>query len=130
MLKFLLVPCFFSLSLWVSAQASEPVRKQILECENPGDLCNQAEGGATALWELNGGTGVGEWVFFGDVANLSVDRFDAHSVVIKRINSEKSPTPGLTATYTGTRRGNLIDGTATFSWPGHPQTGPKEMTWH
>jgi hypothetical protein len=130
MLKFLLFSCFFPLPVWVSAQVSEPIPKQILECENPGDHCNQAEGGATALWQLNGGTGVGEWVFFGDVANLRVDGFDAHSVVIKRINSENSPTPGLTATHTGTRHGNLIDGTAAFSWPGHPETGSKEVAWH
>ena len=50
------------------------------------------------------------------MANLSVERYDNDSVVIRRADSTGSC---LTAVYTGTRHGDRVGGEFTSSWPGH-----------
>jgi hypothetical protein len=70
-----------------------------------------------ATWTFLGSQGNGQWPS-GEVANLSVERYDTDSVVIRRADSTGS-SAGLTAVYTGTRHGNRVGGEFTSSWPGH-----------
>lgn len=51
------------------------------------------------------------------MANLTVERYDHSSVVIKRADSTGAAA-GLAAAYTGTRHGERVGG-FTSSWPGH-----------
>jgi len=70
-----------------------------------------------ATWTFLGTQGNGQWPS-GDTANLSVEHFDADSVVIRRADSTGS-SAGLTALYKGTRHGDRVGGDFTSSWPGH-----------
>jgi len=70
-----------------------------------------------ATWTFLGAQGNGQWPS-GEIANLSVERYDNHSVVIRRADSTGS-SAGLTAVYTGTRHGDRVGGEFTSSWPGH-----------
>jgi len=70
-----------------------------------------------ATWTFLGKQGNGQWPS-GEIANLTVERFDNDSVVIRRADSTGAAA-GLTATYTGTRQGGRIGGEFTSSWPGH-----------
>jgi len=70
-----------------------------------------------ATWTFLGTQGNGQWPS-GEVANLSVEHFDASMVVIRRADST-GPSAGLTAVYRGTRNGNRVGGEFTSSWPGH-----------
>jgi len=70
-----------------------------------------------ATWTFLGAQGNGQWPS-GEVANLSVERYDDNSVVIRRADSTGS-SAGLTAVYTGTRHGDRVGGEFTSSWPGH-----------
>lgn len=88
------------------SRAAGPVT--MTECEGTNNCAN---------WTFLGTQGNGQWPS-GEVANLTVERFDADSVVIQRADST-GPTAGLTAVYTGTRHGNRIGGEYTSSWPGH-----------
>jgi hypothetical protein len=70
-----------------------------------------------ATWTFLGGSGNGHWPS-GEIANLSVERSDANSVVIRRADST-GVSAGLTAVYTGTRHDDRVGGEYTSSWPGH-----------
>ena len=70
-----------------------------------------------ATWTFLGAQGNGQWPS-GEVANLSVERYDANSVVIRRADSTGS-SAGLTAVYTGIRHDDRVGGDYTSSWPGH-----------
>jgi hypothetical protein len=70
-----------------------------------------------ATWTFLGGQGNGNWPS-GEIANLSVEKSDDNSVVIRRADSTGA-SAGLTATYTGTRNGDQVGGQYTSSWPGH-----------
>jgi hypothetical protein len=70
-----------------------------------------------ATWTFLGAQGNGQWPT-GEIANLSVEHFDAETVVIRRADSTGS-SAGLTAVYKGTRHGDRIGGEFTSSWPGH-----------
>lgn len=70
-----------------------------------------------ATWTFLGKQGNGQWPS-GEVANLSVENFDADTVVIRRADSTGS-SAGLTAVYKGTRHGDRVGGEFTSSWPGH-----------
>jgi hypothetical protein len=70
-----------------------------------------------ATWTFLGKQGNGQWPS-GEMANLTVEDFDADTVVIDRADSTGN-SAGLTATYRGTRHGNRIGGEYTSSWPGH-----------
>jgi hypothetical protein len=69
-----------------------------------------------ATWTFLGKQGNGQWPS-GDTANLSVEHFDADSVVIHRADST-GPSAGLTAEYRGTRKGDRIAGEFTVMRPG------------
>jgi hypothetical protein len=70
-----------------------------------------------ATWTFLGAQGNGQWPS-GEIANLSVERYDADTVTIRRADSTGS-SAGLTAVYTGTRHGDRVGGEFTSSWRGH-----------
>jgi hypothetical protein len=88
------------------SQPASPVT--MTECEGTNNC---------ATWTFLGTQGNGQWPS-GEIANLSVQRFDDNSVVIHRADSTGS-SAGLTATYTGKRHDDRIGGEFTSSWPGH-----------
>jgi hypothetical protein len=88
------------------SQAAVPVT--MTECAGTNNCAN---------WTFLGGQGNGQWPS-GEIANLSVEHFDADTVVIRRADST-GPSAGLTAVYNGTRHGDRIGGEFTSSWPGH-----------
>jgi hypothetical protein len=70
-----------------------------------------------ATWTFLGSQGTGQWPS-GNIASLTVDRYDNNSVVIRRADSTGA-SAGLSAVYTGTRHGDRVGGEYTSSWPGH-----------
>jgi len=91
-----------------SQKAKAPVPVAMTECEGVNNC---------ATWTFLGAQGNGQWPT-GEIANLTVDRYDDNSVVIRRADSTGS-SAGLTAVYTGTRHGDRVGGEFTSSWPGH-----------
>jgi hypothetical protein len=96
-------------------QAAVPVT--MTECEGTNNC---------ATWTFLGGQGNGQWPS-GEIANLSVERSDANSVVIRRADSTGA-SAGLTAVYTGTRHDDRVGGEFTSSWPGHWNS--KSGSWY
>jgi len=88
------------------SQAAVPVT--MTECEGTNNC---------ATWTFLGTQGNGQWPS-GEIANLSVEKFDADTVSIRRADST-GLSAGLTAVYKGTRHGDRIGGEFTSSWPGH-----------
>jgi hypothetical protein len=88
------------------SQAAVPIT--MTECEGTNNC---------ATWTFLGKQGNGQWPS-GQIANLSVENFDADTVVIHRADSTGAAA-GLTAVYNGTRHGDRIAGEFTSSWPGH-----------
>jgi len=91
-----------------SQKAKAPVPVAMTECEGVNNC---------ATWTFLGAQGNGQWPT-GEIANLTVDRYDDNSVVIRRADSTGA-SAGLTAVYTGTRHGDRVGGEFTSSWPGH-----------
>ncbi len=79
-----------------------------------------------ASWTFLGTLGNGQWPS-GEVANLSVETFDASTVVIRRADSTGAAA-GLTAVYKGTRHDDRVGGEFTSSWPGHWEN--KSGNWY
>src|SRR5581483_10416895 len=88
--------------------AQDDTTLAIEECEN-GRPC------VTLVFHGTGGQG--SW-FDGTTSDLTLEQFSDTNVVIHRTDNE-GPTKGLKATYKGHRTGNKIEGTLTWSWPGH-----------
>lgn len=84
------------------------------ECE--GGQCVPG-GDGPGNWTFNDREGHGVWPGSGAIANLTVERFDAGGVVIRR-HDISGRTPGFVAIYTGKIYGNRIEGDVTWSWPG------------
>ena len=97
------------------SQAASPVT--MTECEGVNNC---------ARWTFLGVQGTGQWPS-GEVANLTVERYDDNSAVIRRADSTGS-SAGLTAVYTGTRHGDRVGGEFTSSWPGHWEN--KSGNWY
>lgn len=91
-----------------SADKAKAVPVSMTECEGVNNC---------ATWTFLGTQGNGQWPS-GEIANLSVERYDDNSVVIRRADSTGS-SAGLTAVYNGTRKGTRVGGEFTSSWPGH-----------
>jgi hypothetical protein len=89
------------------SQPRAPISLTMTECEGAG---------ACGTWAFLGSQGNGQWPS-GETANLSVKHFDADSVVIRRADSN-GPSAGLTAVYSGTRRGDRIAGKFIVTPPG------------
>jgi hypothetical protein len=88
------------------SQATGPVT--MTECEGVNNC---------ATWTFLGSQGTGQWPS-GNIASLTVERYDSDSVVIRRADSTGA-SAGLSAVYTGTRHGDRVGGEYTSSWPGH-----------
>lgn len=69
-----------------------------------------------ATWTFLGKQGTGQWPS-GETGSLSVEHFDADSVLIHRADAT-GPSAGLTAEYRGTRKGDRIAGEFTVTRPG------------
>jgi hypothetical protein len=91
----------------------------LLECEG-----NQCDSGNSGAWIFHGNAGVGRWTA-GQVADLTIERFDATKIVIRRVDRLSSPSPGFSAVYSGKLKNGRIDGIVDASWPGHfPNQNP------
>jgi len=105
-----------------SAQAQPPAANAavIYECEN--SICG--------TWTWDNGQYNGYWVN-GSIGILTVQSFTAQSVILKRTDTSKSASSGLTAVYTGQISGqskNVVTGSVTYTWPGHSGY-PATVTW-
>ena len=90
------------------AQAPEGTPLTIEDCENSRPC-------GTMLF--HGVNGQGAWP--DEVrSDLSLEQFTEIRVIIHRTDTG-GPTKGLKATYKGYRKGDQIEGTLTWSWPGH-----------
>lgn len=89
-----------------AAAISSAAERRLTECE--GVLC----GGD---WHLNGERGSARWPN-GSVGELTIERFDADEVVIRRTDSVGA-SAGLTALYTGKIKDGRVDGKVIYSWP-------------
>jgi hypothetical protein len=90
----------------ISAQSSAEIPAMMLQCEP--DSCG--------TWSFQGKQGVGKWLT-GPVANLTVERFDAGGISIRREDTS-GPGKGIKGLYTGVRNGDRIEGRFTWVWPG------------
>jgi enterochelin esterase-like enzyme len=70
------------------------------------------------VWSFSGVLGNAHWNN-GAEARVVVERFDEGGIDIRRIDLPTSSSYGLTAVYTGTRRGGRIEGSVVWSWSGH-----------
>jgi enterochelin esterase family protein len=114
----------FSLCALVTAQTEPPspgpvarFPTTITETECEGEQCapnSEAQGS----WVFHGYLGNAEWSN-GATAEIVVERFDDGGVVMRRIDLPLSTSFGLTAVYTGTLKGDRIEGTVVWSWSGH-----------
>ncbi len=89
----------------------------ITETECQGDQC-ATNSETHGTWAFHGYLGNAEWSN-GATAEIVVERFDEGGVVMRRIDLPMSTSFGLTAVYTGTLKGNRIEGTVVWSWSGH-----------
>ncbi len=79
------------------------------------------EGDGCSLWEFHGGRATGSFPN-GAIANLTIDQFpqsESGTVTIRRVDTSGVGN-GIAGTYTGTRKGSTIQGTLSWTWPGHP----------
>jgi len=82
---------------------------RVCEGQNP-QICG--------TWTFSGSQGTGRWDN-GAVADLIVQQFDSNWVIIRRSDGPEGATPGLTAIYRGKLSHDRIEGTVTWTWPGH-----------
>jgi len=106
-----------------AAVRSSPLQLSFCECENP-----DCPGAAAAIWSLDGNGGYAVWPNSPTIAELTVERFDAGGVIIRR-RDRTSAQLGLTALYTGSIRGNEIEGDVTWEWSGF-RGGAAHGHWH
>jgi enterochelin esterase-like enzyme len=118
-----LIVLLFLLSAFTLAQTSlqpTPADKfpsSLTETECEGRQCAPGSGNE-GTWVFHGLLGDAQWGN-GVVAKLAVVRFEAESIVIQRIDLPTSATYGSTAIYTGTLRGDHMEGSVVWSWSGH-----------
>jgi len=102
----------FTLSWQVTSRAQNAPHSLLLAvCE--GDGCSR--------WEFASGQATGTWPD-GASANLSIIQFPSTSngsVSIRRVDTD-GVGKGIDGTYTGTRKGSIIEGKVSWKWPGHP----------
>jgi hypothetical protein len=106
---------------WTQTSGNDSVPQTLSECE-----LNRCDPGAMGTWTFTGRSGLATWPN-GGRATLTVERFDAETVVIHRIDSPGSIGYGIVGQYTGTRHGDVIDGTLVWTKPGGT---PTMARWH
>ncbi len=92
--------------------------KTFVECEGTGP-CD-------GLWTFDGSRGHARWPKAGTDAALTVVRYTADRIVIRRVDTSN---PGFSAEYVGALNGDTLNGTVTWSWPGH-WAKPKSGVFH
>lgn len=100
-----------------SAPASIAGPAAITEMECTGSQC-VPDAKTSGSWKFNGVLGSAQWNN-GAEARVVIERFDEGGVDIRRIDMPLSTSYGLTAVYTGTLRGDRIEGDVVWSWSGH-----------
>ena len=99
-----------------AATSMPAMPSELLVCEN-GGVCN-------AAWNFQGSSGTGTWFARTPTrATLAVLRFEPDYISIRRTDAAG----GVSATYTGSHRGDHWEGTIVWSTPGHP--GGATGTW-
>jgi hypothetical protein len=107
-----------------AARAAEPaaIPKRI-------EVCEAAVVQYCGEWSWNGREYEGHWEN-GIVATLRVQHLAADGILITRVDSA-GPSPGLTATYTGTLDGDRVsDGKVVWVFKGRSYTGTWTGTVH
>jgi hypothetical protein len=89
-------------------------------------MCEDSDGCST--WSFEGREGHGQWSN-GASANLTAERFGADTVLIRRTDTS-GLAHGLTAFYSGTRKGERIEGTVIWSWSNNGQYLAGTTNWH
>ena len=105
----------FALFLFVTPVAS------MAQSSSSASLLAVCEGDGCSLWEFHGGRATGTFPS-GAIANLTIEQFpqsESGTVTIRRADTSGTG-KGITGTYTGTRKGSMIEGTLSWTWPGHP----------
>jgi TPR repeat protein len=80
-----------------------------------------------ATWSFQGNQGHGQWTK-GAIADLTLEHSDARSISIRRVDTTGAYA-GYKALYTGTRNGDLLEGTVNWSWPGHGAMSQGTTHW-
>jgi hypothetical protein len=78
----------------------------------------QCEPDSCGTWTFQGKRGIGRWTT-GALANLTIEHFDDATVSIYREDTAGIG-KGIKGHYAGTRKGDHIEGTYTWVWPGGP----------
>src|SRR6185369_12585209 len=103
---------------WVVQLSLSPTLAQDLEVPNHLRVCEGQNPQICGTWTFSGSQGTGRWDN-GAVADLIVQQFDSNWVIIRRSDGPEGATPGLTAIYRGKLSHDRIEGTVTWTWPGH-----------
>ena len=90
--------------------------------------CEGRDNSTCGTWTFTGNEGIGKWQH-GAIADLTVQQFDPAWVIIRRTDSS-GISAGLTAVYLGKIVGNRVEGTVTWTWPGHWGNQPAKGTWY
>jgi len=100
---------------------SSPAPMRLVGCEGVSTELRFCGG----VWTFTGTTGKAKWPN-NATADLTIERFDDEQVVIRRTDTGSSQ--GLTAVYTGKRKGYRIEGEVVYTWPAQwPE--PKQGTF-
>jgi len=102
----------------ISAQTSSDLPTTIAQCEP--DAC--------ATWSFHGKQGIGRWTT-GPISDLTIVHFDANTVSIRRLDTT-GPGKGIDGLYVGTRKGDRLQGTFTWSWPDHGALSTGSVPWY
>jgi TPR repeat protein len=89
--------------------------------------CEGKDNATCGTWTFTGSEGLGNWRH-GAIAELTVQQFDPGWVIIRRSDSS-GISQGLTAVYLGKIVENRVEGTVTWTWPGHWNNKPSKGTW-
>ncbi len=117
------VPAACQVSAGIAVAPDAASHLTLCECES-----NDCPGADAAIWTIDGASGTGVWPNRTTIVDLTVERFDAGGVVIRRKNLT-SHQWGLTAVYRGTIHGNVIEGDADWIWDGF-KGGVVHGPWH
>lgn len=102
-----------------SIAGAQTLPTQMTECES---------NGCGGDWKFTGRAGKAVWAQ-GVFADLTIERFDAEQVVIRRKDTGAN-TLGATVVYTGSIHGHRIEGDAVYNWPGHWNNKPVTVHWY